>query len=457
MSQVAQNVVATGGFAGVPGHRRRMVTFLTIWFGQTVSIIGSGLSGFALAVWVYQRTGSATKFSLIVLSTVTPGILLSPLLGVIVDRYSRRRIMILSNVVAGVCTVVMAALYMKGNLQLWHICALMLVISISSSLLAPSYTASISTILPKEYLGRASGMGQLSAASADMVAPLLAGFLIAGIHINGILVIDFATYLFAVLTLCIVQFPEVPRGSSPAVKLSVFGDLAAGVRYLTARPGLLALIGFFTVTNFLLGMDNVLMPPLVMSFAGAKVYGIIAAVGGTGFLLGSLTMSAWGGPKRRILGVYLYGLVMSLSLTLESLRPNPWIIATGVFLIALATPIANGCAVPVVQIKTEPAFQGRVFATMRFLAGWGVPISYLFAGALADKVFEPLMARNEFFRNSFGQILGTGPGRGTALLVLTLGMLAFLFTLRSLFYRPLLKVESEIEDAIGAPLQTASE
>src|SRR5579871_254277 len=449
MSQLVQDGVAAQTLAGgEPNRPPRLRTFLTIWFGQTISIIGSGLSGFALAVWVYQRTGSATKFSLIVLSTVTPGILLSPVLGVLVDRYNRRRIMVLCNIEAGLCTLTMASLYLKGGLLLWQICALMLVISISSSLLTPTYTAGISSIVPKEYLGRASGMVQLGAASAEMFAPMLAGFFMGTIQLGGILVIDTLTYVFAVFTLSVVRFPEVASSDSASTKQrSMFGDVTDGIRYLMARRGLLALIGFFTVTNLVLGMDNVLMPPMVMSFAGARLYGIIAGVGGAGFLLGSVVMSAWGGPERRIRGVYLYGSLMSVALVLESLRPNPWMIAAGVFLISAATPIANGCAVPILQVKTEPAFQGRVFATMRFVAGWGVPLAYLFAGTLADRLFEPLTTQNGFVRSSIGQLIALGPGRGTALFLFTLAVVVFLFTVRCMFYRPLLRVESDIPDA----------
>jgi DHA3 family macrolide efflux protein-like MFS transporter len=223
-----------------------------------------------------------------------------------------------------------------------------------------------------------------------------------------------------------------------------------GLRYLVARPGLLALIGFFTVTNFLLGMENVLLPPLVISFAGAAAFGTVAAMGGTGMLVGSLAMSGWGGPKRRVQGVYLYGFMLGGALVLEGLRPNPWLIAAGAFIAAFGTPIANGCVIPILQVKTDPELQGRVFTTMRFVAGLALPIAYLAAGKLADSVFEPLMAPHGLLSSTLGKILGVGHGRGTALLLVVLGFLAILLTIRSLSYRPLSKVESDIPDAVIA-------
>jgi MFS family permease len=457
MSEVVQNVVSSRALKEKQTQRSGLFVFLTVWLGETISVIGSGLTGFGLGVWVYQRTGSATRFSLILLCSVVPGIFLSPFLGVIVDRYNRRAMMIVSNMTAAISTLLMAILYLNNHLQLWHICVLLVIISLSSSLLTPAYSATIPSLVSKEFLGRASGMVQFGLAASDMLAPLLAGFLIVAIHLHGILIIDFATYLFSILTLAVVSFPAVSPPSSPAISNpSMMSELMTGWRYLLVRPGLLALMGFFTITNFILAMDNVLLPPMVISLGGATMFGIVAAVGGIGMLLGSIVMSLWGGPKRRIRGVYLYGLVFGSALVLEGSRPDFWLIAIAAFFAAFVAPIANGCCIPILQTKTEPALQGRVYTTMRFLVGWSLPISYLLAGRLADNIFEPLMLRNGSLSNTVGRIIGIGPGRGAALLLVILGILTLVITLRALSYRPLLRVESEVPDAIGPMLQAIS-
>ena len=447
VEQVATNELQS---VKVEPERQGLLTFLLVWAGQTVSAIGSELTGFGLAVWVYQHTGSATKFSLIAISTVTPGVLLAPVLGVIVDRYSRQRLMIVSNVISGVSTLILAFLYLLGNLQVWHICALMVVIAISSNLLGPSYTASISTLVPTRFLGRATGLVQFGQSAADMLGPLMAGFLLLTIHIHGVLLIDFATYLFGIFTLVIVRFPAIPRNSSAGGKVAFLNEISMGVRYIVARTGLLALVSFFALTNFILGMENILKLPLVLSFAGASFYGVIISVGGTGMLLGSLTMSLWGGPKRRVYGVYLYGAALGLGLSLESLRPNAWLIAIATFLITFVAPMANGTAIPILQTKTALALQGRVFSAVRFITGLAVPLSYILAGRLNDKIFEPFMTRNHTLRMTVGRLIGVGPGRGTALLLLVLGMFALLATIIAVRYRRLSRVEIEVPDAISA-------
>jgi MFS family permease len=149
--------------------RKSMRSFFILWLGQVISVIGSDLTGFALGVWVFQRTGSVTQFTLIVICTVAPGILLSPLVGALVDRWDRRLIMILSNVASGVSTFVIALLFFVGALQLWHIWILMAAISTSTAFLLPSYSASIALIVPQRHLGRASGLVQFGQAAGEIV------------------------------------------------------------------------------------------------------------------------------------------------------------------------------------------------------------------------------------------------------------------------------------------------
>jgi hypothetical protein len=166
-------------------------------------------------------------------------------------------------------------------------------------------------------------------------------------------------------------------------------------------------------------------------------------------LVGSLAMSLWGGPKRRVYGVYLYGATLGLGLILESLGANASLIAIATFLITFVAPVANGTAIPILQTKTPLALQGRVFSAVRFITGLAVPLAYILAGRLNDKIFEPLMTRNHTLRVTVGQLIGVGPGRGTALLLLVLGIFALLATIKAVRYRPLSNVEIEIPDAVS--------
>src|SRR5215213_5137860 len=189
----------------------RLRTFIIVWFGQLVSLVGTGLTSFGLGVWVFQRTGSATEYALISVFAVLPGILLSPVAGVIVDRHDRRKIMILSDSVAALSTLVIALLYVSGTLAVWHIYISAMVSSASSAFQFPAYSASTSLLVPKQHLGRASGMMRSASAISLIISPALAGVLVVQIGLQGIIAIDFSTFLVAMLALAVVRFPAVPR------------------------------------------------------------------------------------------------------------------------------------------------------------------------------------------------------------------------------------------------------
>jgi MFS transporter, DHA3 family, macrolide efflux protein len=433
----------TEGSVRPPG----MKTFLLVWAGQVISLIGSELTGFSLGVWVYRQTGSVTQFSIIILATVAPGILLSPVAGALTDRFDRRTVMILSNLGSALGTLAIAALFFTGALRLWHIWTLMALISASSAFLIPAYSASVALLVPKRHLGRASGMVQFGQAAAEIVSPLLAGFLVLSIEIHGVLLIDFMTYGAAVATLLLSRVPS-PAPAAGRERVSLLRDVLYGWGYLRERPGLLALMLLFALTNFALGVSNTLTAPLILSFADAGVYGRVMAAAGAGIFLGSLVMTVWGGPRRRILGVFAYGFVLGGGLVLEGLRPDAALVACALFATSFAAPVANGCAVPILQSKTPPHVQGRVFATVRFTAGWSVPISYLLAGPLADRVFEPMMAARGPLASSVGAVIGAGPGRGIALMLVLAGALTAAATAASYFYGRLRLVEEELPDVM---------
>lgn len=429
---------------------RGFQTFLLIWFGQLVSLTGSGLTGFALGVWVYLQTGSATQFALISLFTTLPGILFSPIAGALVDRWDRRWAMVISDSGAGLCTLCIGLLFFSGKLEVWHIYVLMAISSTFSAFQWPAYSAATTLLVPPKHLGRASGMVQMGEAAAQIVSPVLAGALMGGIGLQGVILIDFATYLVALVSLLVVRVPKPQvTAEGKASKGSLLREAAYGLTYIRARPGLLGLLLFFATTNFGTGIVQVLFTPLVLSFTTVSVLGLLLTIGGLGFLSGSLTMSVWGGPKRRIMGILGSSVLMGSSLFLAGFQPQPWIYATAAFLYFFSLPITNGCSQAIWQTKTAPDVQGRVFAVRRMIAWITLPIAYLVAGPLADNVFEPLMIEGGKLSGSVGRLIGVGDGRGMALIYLLLGCIILLATLAAYLYPRLRKVETELPDFVA--------
>lgn len=436
-----------------------MKTFYTVWVGQLVSTIGSGITGFALGVWIYTTTGSATLFAFSLLALTLPSLVLSPLAGALADRIDRRVLMLLSDTVAGLSSLAIAILYWFGVLEVWHIYVAIGVNAAANTFQFPAYTAATTLIVPKEKLGNASGMVQMGEAISQLAAPAIAGVLFVTVGLGGVLAIDFVTFGVAVLTLALVRFPQ-PKKETDSGKVSSFWyDMSYGIRYLWQRKGLFGLLIYFAAMNFVISMISPLLTPMLLDMTSADVVGYVGSIVGLGMLVGTIVMSTWGGPKRRIYGVVGGGAVGGIFMAGFGLSPNPWLIAAAGFLTMTALPIMGGCSQALWQVKVAPDVQGRVFAVRRMMAGAAVPLAILVAGPLADRVFEPLMAADGPLAGSVGQLIGVGPGRGVGLLFMVLGLSVVVVSLLAYAHPRIRLVEDELPDVdtAGVHLEAADE
>jgi DHA3 family macrolide efflux protein-like MFS transporter len=431
-------------------ERRGMTTFVVVWAGQVVSALGSYLTGFALAVWVYQQTGSATLFALITLVTTLPGVLLSPFAGALADRWDRRWAMILADSGAGAATLALALLIWRGRLELWHIYVLMAIVSTFSTLSWPAFTAATTLLVPQRHLGRASGMTQMGDAAAQILSPLLAGAMVVTIGRQGVVLIDFATYLVAIAALLAVRMPRPPATPEGAAdRGSLWREARSGWSFIRQRRGLLALLVLIAVTNVGTGMVQVLLSPMVLSFASPATLGRVLTAAGFGVLAGGLLMTVWGGPRRRVAGILGFLLLQGLILPVGGLRASALLIAAGAFVYMFALPVINGSSQALWQTKVAPDLQGRVFAVRRMVAWSTLPLAYLIAGPLADHVFEPLLAAGGPLAGGVGQVIGVGKGRGIALMLIVIGLAIVLVVAAASRFPRLLRLESELPDALA--------
>jgi MFS family permease len=422
-----------------------MSVFTLVWCGQVVSLMGSGLTGFALGVWVYQLTGSITQFALIAVCSRLPAIAIFPIAGALIDRWDRRWAMIYGDIGAGLTVLGIALLYFAGRLEVWHICLAMTANSAISAFQWTAYSAATTMLVPKRHFGRAAGMVQTGEALGLIVSPALGGVLLTSIGLDGIFLLDFATFLFAIATLFLVRIPAPPK-TDEEVKQSLIKEAAYGWRYITSRPGLLALLIFFAATNFLSGFVFVLTTPLVLSFSTPSVLGTVLSIGGGGMLIGGLAMSAWGGPSRRINGVLGFQLLSGFCFILAGLRASAALVAVAAFFFYFTLPFVSGSSQAIWQSKVSPEVQGRVFAVRRMIAWSSIPLSYMVAGPLAQYVFEPMLSQGGLLAGSVGRFIGTGPGRGIGFLFVIMGGLTLLIVACSYFYPRLRLLEDELID-----------
>jgi MFS family permease len=431
-----------------------MRTFLTIWLGQVVSLVGSGLTGFALAVWIFQETGQATPFALTILFSNLPRLLLSPFAGVLADRWNRRSLMILADVGSGFVTLGVLLLLLTGVLQVWHIYLIATLYSIFSAFQEPAYAASVTMLVPKQELGRANGLIQIGQSLEMLVTPLLAGVLYGLIGFRGVVLIDALTFLFAVGTLLLVRIPQPAAAGDPAqttARPSFLADALFGWHYLRARAGLFGLLLYFALVNFFANLAAVLLGPMLLSFSTTAALGVAQTAGGLGMLIGSIGISAWGGPRRRMPAVIGFIALGSFGLFIVGLKAAVWVVALGLFILMFSVPFAAGMSAAVFQSKVAPGVQGRVFAIRGMISRSMMPLAFLLAGPLADRLFGPLLQQGGALAGSpLAALIGVGPGRGIGLLFILSGLILILASLVAFLNPRIRHLERELPDAISS-------
>ncbi|RKH03497.1 MFS transporter [Corallococcus carmarthensis] len=435
--------------------------FVLLWMGQTVSGMGSHLNGFGLAVWMYEHTRSTSLYSLIALASFAPGVLVAPLLGGVVDRHDLRKVMMLGHAGGAVCTVLIAVLLLLGHLSVAALLALVAGGAAFNSVQRPAFTKATTLMVAPERLPRANGLMQLGLALGYIVAPLLSGTLLPRIGVTGLLALDVIAAALSLGVLQPLRIPAAPPKESAPAKASMGGralqDAAVGWRYIRERPGLLGLQVLITLMSFNLGILQVLVTPLVMSFTDAPTLGAVMTAGGLGMLAGSLLLLAWGGARSRVWAVLGFVLLQGLFMGLGASRASAWTVGAGAFGVLFTVPVILSCNQTLWQRKVPTGLQGRVFAVHAALSGGAIPVAYLLSGPLADHVFEPMMAVGRPLAPALSPwVGGMGPGRGIALFFLLLGIATVLLVVACALLPSIRRVEQVLPDAPAEPLPGVS-
>jgi len=422
-----------------------MQAFTIVWIGQLVSLLGTAMAGFALAYWAYITTGTATALALVGFFGFAPTILVSPLAGALVDRWNRKLMMMLSDLAAISSTVVVLLLYSTGNLQIWHLYITGAFASAFGAFQFPAYSAAVTTMVSKEQYGRASGMLSTAQFASGIFAPILAAALIiTPIGIGGILTIDILTFLVAISALLIVHIPQpVVTEEGLRSRGSLWKESVYGFRYIFKRPSLLGLQLVFFSINLVAVFGNTVSTPMILARTGndAAVLGTVQSIMGIGGVAGSIVLSIWGGPKRRVHGV-LAGMGFGMSgMILMGLGRDLYLWSLAAFISLFFIPIINGSNQAIWQSKVAPDVQGRVFATRALIAQISAPVAMLLSGPLADYYFEPAMTAGGSSR-----LVGTGPGAGMALMFVIAGLCGVLIGFGGYAFKAVRNVEDIIPD-----------
>ncbi|MDK2808432.1 MAG: hypothetical protein PWP24_1167 [Clostridiales bacterium] len=401
--------------------------FFVLWLGEWISAIGSGLTSFGLGVYVFQKTGSASAMALVTLFAFLPSLLFSAPAGVFADRYDRRLLMVLGDSLSALGLLYILICMWRGGAALWQICLGVTISSVFSSLLEPSYKATISDLLTKEDYSRASGMIQIAYSSKYLISPILAGLLLAIADIKLLLLLDISTFIVTVITTLYVRGGIVSKKKEGY--FSFWKEWGEGWHALTKKRGVVVLVFMGTLLTFFVAFIQTLCTPMVLSFADSKALGTMETLSALGMLVSSIGIGFLSIKKGYVrllsLSLFLAGLAMICFGAYQNLY---WITLSGFFFF-LMLPFANTSLDFLLRTNLENEVQGRAFGLIGLISQLGYVVAYAFLGALADHIFTPMLQEGGLLFDTIGALIGVGSGRGSAFLIILGGFFLAIFSI----------------------------
>jgi MFS family permease len=407
---------------------RNLSTFYIIVITQTLSLIGSRMTNIGVGIWLFKQTGNTTPLLLAAFFAELPGVLGSGLAGVLVDRWERRRVLMLADAGQAFGTLLLLLSFWSGSFQIWQLYSIVLFQGFFMIFQGPAFDAAMTMLVPEEHRERANGIREMAFPLAGVVAPVLAGFLFVLIDVTGIILIDLTTFLVAVIVIYLIRIPR-PQVTEEGRKSqgSIWRELLGGLRYLKQRPSLLSFVLFGTLINFLLnGPLELAIPYLILITGDEAMMGRLMGVMSLGALAGAGLIAAWGGTRPRIHtmlpGLLLTGLMFLIYGTVRT----PLLLGLSVFLVVMPLPATNALFLSIMQIKTPPDMQGRVFALISQLSFLGATLSFVSIGPLVDHILEPAVGGPGW--GAVAPLVGSRPGSGIGLLLVVTGLVILLST-----------------------------
>lgn len=389
--------------------------FLILWFTQMLSGLGSAMTSFALVVWSYSQEGSALKTALLMVCSYTPYVILSVFAGAVSDKWNKKKILLASDTLSAVTTVIVFVLIKTDALKMYHLYILNAVSGLMNTIQQPASEVVTTQLLPKEHYQKVGALRYLSSSVSSILTPILATAALGLFGMEAVILFDLLTFVIAFLSLLmLIPVPETDREN--AKKESFIESAQAGINYLKKEKGIFALIMFLAAINLVASMYNAAFPAMVLSIATEREMGIVNAVVGVTTLAGSLFASFLKAPRSRVKAIWLCLMAsMCTENLLLAVGRNHYVWSLGAFLGWIFIPLMNANLDAVFRLRIPKEIQGRVFAARNSFQFFTIPLGYLIGGALVDQVFEPFMAAFSERYAFLSQLFGTGKGSGAKL------------------------------------------
>ncbi|WP_167149476.1 MFS transporter [Actinomyces sp. ZJ308] len=397
--------------------------------GSFINSLGTGLTAFGLTIIMLRAYGTASSVAAVQMSAFAPVVLLAPLAGVLSDRYDRRLMMIIGDAGSVLGLGVILAALSSARPSLAWVCSGAVLSSCLAALTEPALRASVTDLVAEEDYVRSSGLLQLASAAKYLLAPAAAGFLMPLVGVRGLVLLDASTCLVTVACTMTVRrslAAEAPRHTG--VQRGGDPDVLAGWRTITSSPGLRTLVTLMTLATLAIGVIQVLIKPILLPTVGTSEMGVIETVAATGMLVGAALVTAWKNAQPTTLlaaGLATTGAAM----VLVPLGPGAWWVTACGFLTFASLPLSQAGAEVLVRTRVDNTRQARTWGTISLVTQMGYLMAYLCSGVLVDRVLQPLLTPGRPLSTTLGAVVGTGPGRGAALLVGIMGLVMALVAL----------------------------
>lgn len=425
-----------------------MLAFVLMWASQVVSLLGSDIAKFGLRVWTYNKTGSVTEFAALTFLTEVPALLVSPFAGLVVDKFSHKRIIIATDTITALSTLWIAFMVFTEQLESWHIFVANVIAALMGAFQWPAFQASVVLLVPEDRLAKVEGMNQMAPALSMLIAPALGGAALYAVGFEGVVAIELLTFLLSLAVMLFARIPA-PKESEEGrrAKGSLWSEIIAGWKYVRSKPGLAGLFYFLGQSHFCSGIVQVLVTPLVLSFSTPGMLGSVLSVSGTGAMFGAAGLGLWGVPRRAAYGFLGIGMLQGLLLAGVGVVPDAYFVLGVAFLYMFFIPTVRASRDAVLRRQVPQDLQGRVFALGQMISKAALPLAASLAGPLADLYFEPWLASPEapLGSTAVGSLWGTGKGRGVAFLFFVVGCANAAFCALGLLYAPLRRVDEPFE------------
>lgn len=400
--------------------------FTLLFAGQTISCLGTNMTSFALIIWAYTKSGQVMASSLLAVCSAVPYLIVSLMGGAVVDRKNKKKIMLVCDGAAALCSVIILSCYLSGILELWILCALNMVSGLMNAFQNPASQVAVSLLIGPEDYARVGGVQSAAGACVGMLTPVLAAGLLSAGGLGMIIAIDLGTFLFAFITLLLfVRIPDIVKEDQKTSFAEIAGSINDAAAFLEAHQGILILLLMYSVLEFMgaVSFDS-MYSPLILARTGNDeiAVGIISAFMAAGQLAASLMLAMIKQPKRRLSMMYAGSFLCLAGITLFGMGRNIYEWCGIVFFGCFGAPVYSTCQTVILREKVAVDMQGRIFSLQGMITGMLSPAGYLTGALLADHVFEPFMQEEGRVQQLLSAFVGTGKGAGTGLIFVLAGL-----------------------------------